>query len=241
MSRTKSGVSSANIGKCCKQVDYSSSRVGCSPIRKTRKIGCPETTRFAGTRNPSAQENDHEARPNLSSGLNGRANDGKPGGCRALRMAGGRDLRGMPASAVPEAGQAAGFDLLLKDATARKVNMIAAWSVDRLGRSLQDLVGFLTELQALGCDFYLHQQARSTPGRRQRSCCRTETTDVALLQPPRDNGRARSKHASADRPDTNGAAYVTGWRQQFVVSAPGAVMTAKTTAWSLQPRVRLAE
>jgi hypothetical protein len=27
--------------------------------------------------------------------------------------------------------------------------MVAAWSVDRLGRSLQDLVGFLNELQAL--------------------------------------------------------------------------------------------
>jgi DNA invertase Pin-like site-specific DNA recombinase len=45
-----------------------------------------------------------------------------------------------------------GFDRLLTDATGRKVNMIAAWSVDWLGRSLQDLVGFLTELQALGCD-----------------------------------------------------------------------------------------
>jgi DNA invertase Pin-like site-specific DNA recombinase len=40
--------------------------------------------------------------------------------------------------------------------------MIAAWSVDRLGRSLQDLVAFLTELQALGCDLYLHQQALDT-------------------------------------------------------------------------------
>lgn len=55
-----------------------------------------------------------------------------------------------------------GFDRLLKDATARKVDMIAAWSVDRLGRSLQDLVGFLTELQALRCDLYLHQQALDT-------------------------------------------------------------------------------
>ena len=55
-----------------------------------------------------------------------------------------------------------GFDRLLKDATARKVNMIAAWSVDRLGRSLQDLVGFLTELHALKCDLYLHQQALDT-------------------------------------------------------------------------------
>ncbi|MHC1947291.1 recombinase family protein [Bradyrhizobium sp. UFLA06-06] len=55
-----------------------------------------------------------------------------------------------------------GFDRLLKDATARKVDMIAAWSVDRLGRSLQDLVGFLSELQALHCDLYLHQQALDT-------------------------------------------------------------------------------
>lgn len=55
-----------------------------------------------------------------------------------------------------------GFDRLLKDATARKINMIAAWSVDRLGRSLQHLVGFLIDLQALGCDLYLHQQALDT-------------------------------------------------------------------------------
>jgi DNA invertase Pin-like site-specific DNA recombinase len=55
-----------------------------------------------------------------------------------------------------------GLDRLLKDATARKVNMIAAWSVDRLGRSLQHLLGFLNELQALNCHLYLHQQAIDT-------------------------------------------------------------------------------
>ena len=55
-----------------------------------------------------------------------------------------------------------GFDRLLKDATARKIDMVAAWSVDRLGRSLQHLVGFLNEIQALGCDLYLHQQALDT-------------------------------------------------------------------------------
>jgi DNA invertase Pin-like site-specific DNA recombinase len=55
-----------------------------------------------------------------------------------------------------------GFDRLLTDATARKINMVAAWSVDRLGRSLQHLVGFLNELQALNCHLYLHQQAIDT-------------------------------------------------------------------------------
>ena len=55
-----------------------------------------------------------------------------------------------------------GFDQLLNDATARKINMVAAWSVDRLGRSLQHLVSFLNELQALNCHLYLHQQAIDT-------------------------------------------------------------------------------
>jgi DNA invertase Pin-like site-specific DNA recombinase len=55
-----------------------------------------------------------------------------------------------------------GFDRLLNDATSRKINMIAAWSVDRLGRSLQDLVGFLNDLQELHCHLYLHQQAINT-------------------------------------------------------------------------------
>jgi len=34
------------------------------------------------------------------------------------------------------------FDRLLKAATNRKIDVVAAWSVDRLGRSLQDLVAF---------------------------------------------------------------------------------------------------
>jgi DNA invertase Pin-like site-specific DNA recombinase len=37
-----------------------------------------------------------------------------------------------------------------------------AWSVDRLGRSLQDLVGFLSELHAVGIDLFLHQQGLDT-------------------------------------------------------------------------------
>jgi DNA invertase Pin-like site-specific DNA recombinase len=55
-----------------------------------------------------------------------------------------------------------GLDRLLKDATARRINMVAAWSVDRLGRSMQHLVSFLTDLQAVGCNLYLHQQALDT-------------------------------------------------------------------------------
>ena len=54
------------------------------------------------------------------------------------------------------------FDALLKAAARREIDLVAAWSVDRLGRSLQDLVGFLAEIRDLGCDLYLHQQAVDT-------------------------------------------------------------------------------
>jgi len=54
------------------------------------------------------------------------------------------------------------FDRLLKDATRRRFDLVAAWSVDRLGRSLQDLVAFLGDLKAAGCDLYLHVQALDT-------------------------------------------------------------------------------
>lgn len=55
--------------------------------------------------------------------------------------------------------QRPGFDALLKAVSRREIDMVAAWSVDRLGRSLPDLIGLLTDLQAKGCDLFLHQQA----------------------------------------------------------------------------------
>jgi DNA invertase Pin-like site-specific DNA recombinase len=54
------------------------------------------------------------------------------------------------------------FDRLLKAVVRRKIDVVAAWSVDRLGRSLQDLIGFLGELNAAGVDLYLEKQAVDT-------------------------------------------------------------------------------
>ena len=39
---------------------------------------------------------------------------------------------------------------------------MASWSVDRLRRSLTDLLSFLGELHANRCDLYLHQQGLDT-------------------------------------------------------------------------------
>jgi DNA invertase Pin-like site-specific DNA recombinase len=54
------------------------------------------------------------------------------------------------------------FDRLLKEVVRRKIDVVAAWSVDRLGRSLQDLVAFMGEVSAAGCDLYLEKQAIDT-------------------------------------------------------------------------------
>jgi DNA invertase Pin-like site-specific DNA recombinase len=58
--------------------------------------------------------------------------------------------------------QRPGFNKLLTGLARKDFDMIAAWSVDRLSRSLQDLVGFLSELRAKGVDLYLHQQGLDT-------------------------------------------------------------------------------
>ncbi len=55
-----------------------------------------------------------------------------------------------------------GFEQMLKDASRREFEVIMAWSVDRLGRSLQHLVGFLDEVHALDIDLYLHVQGLDT-------------------------------------------------------------------------------
>jgi DNA invertase Pin-like site-specific DNA recombinase len=55
-----------------------------------------------------------------------------------------------------------GLDALLKGVARRDFDMVAAWSVDRLGRSLQDLIEVLSDLHAKGVDLYLHQQGLDT-------------------------------------------------------------------------------
>jgi DNA invertase Pin-like site-specific DNA recombinase len=54
------------------------------------------------------------------------------------------------------------LDALMKAATQRKFDMVMCWSIDRLGRSLQNLVEILNELQALGIDLFFQQQGMDT-------------------------------------------------------------------------------
>src|SRR5277367_2578596 len=55
-----------------------------------------------------------------------------------------------------------GLDAMLKAVNSREFDMVAAWSVDRLGRSLTDLLGILQHLKDKGVDLFLHQQGLDT-------------------------------------------------------------------------------
>lgn len=55
-----------------------------------------------------------------------------------------------------------GLDELLKDASRGRFDVVMAWALDRLGRSLRDLMDTLHELEAAHVDLFLHQQAIDT-------------------------------------------------------------------------------
>ena len=54
------------------------------------------------------------------------------------------------------------LDLMMKMATQRKFDMVMCWSIDRLGRSLQNLIELLNQLESVRIDLFFHQQAIDT-------------------------------------------------------------------------------
>jgi DNA invertase Pin-like site-specific DNA recombinase len=54
------------------------------------------------------------------------------------------------------------LDQMLKQAAQRRFDMILCWDISRLGRSLQNLVEILTDLQSLKIDLFFQQQGLDT-------------------------------------------------------------------------------
>ena len=54
------------------------------------------------------------------------------------------------------------FDSLMKDANRKKFDLIMAWDVSRLGRSLKHLVEFIEDVQSKNIDLYLHTNGIDT-------------------------------------------------------------------------------
>jgi DNA invertase Pin-like site-specific DNA recombinase len=98
------------------------------------------------------------------------------------------------------------FDALLRGVARRQFDMVVAWSVDRLGRSMTDLLGFLQELDAKGVGLYLDKQAvdTSTPaGKALFQMCGVFAEFERSLIVERVNAglaRARAKGTRSGRP-----------------------------------------
>ena len=58
--------------------------------------------------------------------------------------------------------QRPGLDAMMKAVNAKEFDMVASWSVDRLGRSLTDLLSILQGLHEKGVGLFLHQQGLDT-------------------------------------------------------------------------------
>jgi DNA invertase Pin-like site-specific DNA recombinase len=103
----------------------------------------------------------------------------------------------------------AAFKELCDASVRREFDIIMAWSVDRLGRSLQQLVSFLSDIHAIGIDLYLHKQGidTTTPtGKAMFFMCSVFAEferEVIRERVLAGLHRARSKGITLGRPRTN--------------------------------------
>src|SRR5271169_627047 len=54
------------------------------------------------------------------------------------------------------------FARLCKDASRRRFYLVMAWSIDRIGRSVHGVSGFIADMDAVDIGQYYHQQAIDT-------------------------------------------------------------------------------
>jgi DNA invertase Pin-like site-specific DNA recombinase len=124
------------------------------------------------------------------------------------------------------------FDKLCKDAARRRFDIIAAWSVDRLGRSLQDLVSFLSDIHGFGIELYLHQQGIDT----------TTPAGKAMFQmlgvfAEFERSMIRERvHAGLARAKANG---ITLGRPQTLAATEAAIRETLTTGTGILKTARL--
>jgi DNA invertase Pin-like site-specific DNA recombinase len=99
------------------------------------------------------------------------------------------------------------FDRMCKDAIAGKFDIVAAWSVDRLGRSLLHLAQFVEDLRGAGVGLFLLKQGfdSETPTGRAmlRMCSVFAELEREIIRKPVHAGLARARateqpHRSAD-------------------------------------------
>jgi DNA invertase Pin-like site-specific DNA recombinase len=109
-------------------------------------------------------------------------------------------------SGAKDRDQRPAFDRLCRDAVAGKLDVIAAWSVDRLGRSVLHLAQFVEDMRAAGVGLFLLKQGldSETPtGRAMLGMCSVfAELEREIIRERIHAGlaRARSQHKTLGRP-----------------------------------------
>jgi len=115
------------------------------------------------------------------------------------------------------------FDDLCKGAIRREFDLIMAWSVDRLGRSLQHLVTFLGEIHSKDVDLYLHQQGidTTTPAGKAmfQMCGVFAEFERAMIQERVKAGLARARAQGTKSGNPLGRPKVNGSVKKAVLAA----------------------
>lgn len=125
-----------------------------------------------------------------------------------------------------------GYDAMLKAITRGEIQMVAAWSVDRIGRSLHDLVNFMQELRDRGVDLYLHKQSLDTSTSTGRAMFGmlsifSEMERSILSERVRTSlNRLKSEGRKLGRPPTNPAKVERA--KELLVAGTGIRETART-------------
>jgi DNA invertase Pin-like site-specific DNA recombinase len=125
-----------------------------------------------------------------------------------------------------------GLDRLLTDSSKRKFDIVMSWAIDRMGRSLIDLLGTIEHLHSCGVDLYLDQQNIDTSTPMGRLVFQVTGAfaefERSMIRQRIHAGLARAKRAGKQL----GRPQVTGeleWKaQKLLRKGVGILKTAKT-------------
>jgi DNA invertase Pin-like site-specific DNA recombinase len=136
-----------------------------------------------------------------------------------------------------------GLDALLKDAVRGKFDVVLSWAMDRLGRSLLDLLTTLNELDAANVALVLHQQAIDTTTPAGRMFFQVTGAfaefERAMIRSRVNAGlaRARARGAKLGRPRVSGK--VEAAIRARLASGEGMLKVAKTLGVGVSTVVRV--
>ena len=130
--------------------------------------------------------------------------------CSAVRSAAGWATTTQTCSARKGREGRPQLDLMLKDAVRRRFDVAMVWALDRLGRSLADLIGSMQELRDAKVDLFIHQQGLDTTSIRPRDVRHVERGIRLVSARPIRSGAGVVAAAATSHAGSDGSSSIRG-------------------------------